>query len=51
MNVLGQTRELGLLRIVAMTGKQVRRDDPDPQALLIGLVGLVPGIVGGLTTA
>ena len=50
MNVLEQTRELGLLRIVAMTRGQVRRTILT-QALLIGLVGLVPGIVGGLVTA
>jgi putative ABC transport system permease protein len=50
MNVLEQTRELGLLRIVAMTRKQVRRTILT-QALLIGMVGLVPGIVGGLITA
>jgi putative ABC transport system permease protein len=50
MNVLEQTRELGLLRIVAMTRGQVRRTIMT-QALLIGLVGLVPGIVGGIITA
>jgi putative ABC transport system permease protein len=50
MNVLEQTRELGLLRIVAMTRTQVRRTILT-QALLIGLVGLLPGIVGGLVTA
>ncbi|MFM7074164.1 MAG: ABC transporter permease, partial [Planctomycetota bacterium] len=50
MNVLEQTRELGLLRIVAMTRTQVRRTIMT-QALLIGLVGLLPGIVGGLVTA
>lgn len=50
MNVLEQTRELGLLRIVAMTRSQVRRTIMT-QALLIGLVGLVPGIAGGLITA
>ena len=50
MNVLEQTRELGLLRIVAMTRGQVRRTILT-QALLIGLVGLAPGVIGGLITA
>jgi putative ABC transport system permease protein len=50
MNVIEQTRELGLLRIVAMTRGQARRTILT-QALLIGLVGLAPGIVGGIVTA
>jgi putative ABC transport system permease protein len=50
MNVLEQTRELGLLRIVAMTRVQVRRTI-SIQALIIGTVGLVPGILFGLGVA
>lgn len=50
MNVLEQTRELGLLRIVAMTRVQVRRTIIT-QALIIGMVGLVPGIFFGLGIA
>ena len=50
MNVLEQTRELGLLRIVAMTRGQVRRTIL-AQALIIGLVGLVPGVISGLGIA
>jgi len=50
MNVLEQTRELGLLRIVAMTRKQVRRTIV-MQALIIGLVGLPPGIFLGVGVA
>jgi putative ABC transport system permease protein len=50
MNVLEQTRELGLLRIVAMTKKQVRRTIIT-QALIIGGVGLPPGIVMGVLNA
>jgi putative ABC transport system permease protein len=50
MNVLEQTRELGLLRIVAMTKRQVRRTIL-MQALIIGGVGLPAGIVVGIGTA
>lgn len=50
MNVLEQTRELGLLRIVAMTRRQVRRTILT-QALIMGVVGILPGVVGGLITA
>jgi len=50
MNVLEQTRELGLLRIVAMTRLQVRRTIV-MQALIIGLVGLPPGIILGVAIA
>jgi len=50
MNVLEQTRELGLLRIVAMTRLQVRRTI-STQALIMGAVGLVPGILFGLGNA
>jgi putative ABC transport system permease protein len=47
---LEQTRELGLLRIVAMTRLQVRRTI-STQALIMGAVGLVPGILFGLGNA
>lgn len=50
MNVLEQTRELGLLRIVAMTRRQVQRTIII-QALIIGAVGLLPGVAGGLAIA
>jgi putative ABC transport system permease protein len=50
MNVLEQTRELGLLRIVAMTKKQVRRTIM-MQALIIGGIGLPPGIAVGVGIA
>jgi putative ABC transport system permease protein len=50
MNVLEQTRELGLLRIVAMTKRQVRRTIL-MQALIIGGVALPPGIVLGVGVA
>ena len=46
MNVLEQTRELGMLRIVAMTRGQVRRLIV-VQAMLLGLLGLVPGALFG----
>lgn len=47
MNVLEQTRELGMLRVVAMTRSQVFRTILS-QALLIGLAGLIPGTLIGL---
>jgi len=50
MNVLEQTRELGLLRIVAMTKEQVRRTIV-AQALIIGAVGLAPGVLFGYGVA
>jgi putative ABC transport system permease protein len=50
MSVLEQTRELGMLRIIAMTRAQVRRTIV-AQALIIGLMGIVPGIIVGLLIA
>lgn len=50
MSVLEQTRELGMLRIIAMTRKQVRRTII-AQAIIIGLMGIVPGILVGLLIA
>jgi putative ABC transport system permease protein len=50
MNVLEQTRELGLLRIIAMTRDQVRKT-VFAQALMMGLLALLPGIIAGLAVA
>ena len=50
MNVLEQTRELALLRVVAMTRGQVRRMVL-AQAALIGLIGVVLGMGSGVVTA
>lgn len=50
MNVLEQTRELALLRAVAMTRRQMRRMILC-QATIIGLVGLVPGAFAGAALA
>ncbi|TWT91281.1 ABC transporter permease [Stieleria varia] len=50
MNVLEQTRELGMLRIVAMTRWQVRRVI-FAQAAMMGLIGLIPGAAMGVWIA
>jgi putative ABC transport system permease protein len=50
MNVLEQTRELGLLRAVAMTRGQVRRMIL-AQALHVGVISLIPGVVAGVGMA
>ncbi len=50
MNILEQTAEIGMLRIVAMTRGQVRRLVLS-QALLMGLVGLIPAVFAGLFIA
>ncbi len=50
MNVLEQTRELGLLRIVAMTRWQVRKAILT-QAAIIAMIGLVPGALSGIIVA
>ena len=50
MNVLEQTRELGLLRVVAMTRGQVRKTIM-AQAAMLGLLGVVPGLLAGLAMA
>ena len=50
MNVLEQTRELALLRVVAMTRWQVRKTIL-AQAIIIGVIGLATGIVGGIVGA
>src|SRR5262249_34670900 len=50
MNVLDQTREIGLLRIIAMTRTQIRRAIFS-QAIMIALLALLPGIVAGVGIA
>jgi putative ABC transport system permease protein len=50
MNIIEQTREIGLLRVVAMTRKQIRRMI-FAQALLLGIVGFVPGACMGFVVA
>jgi putative ABC transport system permease protein len=50
LNVLEQTRELGLLRIIGMTPGQTRRL-VFCESLLLGLLGALLGTVGGITTA
>jgi putative ABC transport system permease protein len=50
MNVLEQTRELGLLRIVAMTRWQVRRTI-FTQAVVLASIGVVPGVAAGVGIA
>jgi putative ABC transport system permease protein len=50
MNVLEQTRELGMLRVVAMTRRQVRKLIFS-QAVVMGAVALAPGVFAGLAVA
>lgn len=50
MNVLEQTRELGLLRIIAMTRRQIRRTIL-AQAIILGILGVLPGVCAGLGLA
>jgi putative ABC transport system permease protein len=50
MNILEQTREIGMLRVVAMTRNQVRRMI-FAQATLLGLLGLIPGAIAGIFVA
>jgi putative ABC transport system permease protein len=50
INVLEQTRELGLLRIVAMTQNQVRKTI-FTQAMIMALLAIVPGIIAGVSVA
>lgn len=50
MNVLEQTREIGLLRITGMTRRQVIKTIV-VQAAAMGLMGLVPGAAAGIGTA
>ncbi len=46
MNILEQTREIGMLRVIAMTRSQVRRMI-FAQALFLGLLALIPGAIVG----
>jgi putative ABC transport system permease protein len=50
MNVLEQTRELGLMRIVGMTRFQIATYVLS-QAAVLGVVGLLPGAAAGELTA
>jgi putative ABC transport system permease protein len=50
INVLEQTREIGLLRIVAMTRNQVRKT-VFTQAMIMAILALVPGIIAGVSIA
>jgi putative ABC transport system permease protein len=50
MNVLEQTRELGMLRVVAMTRQQVRKMIFS-QAVVMGAVALLPGVLAGVGVA
>jgi putative ABC transport system permease protein len=50
MNVLEQTRELGLLRIIGMTPGQVRKL-VFYESLQLGILGGLMGTLGGITTA
>jgi len=50
MNVLEQTRELGLMRVVAMTRRQVRKTIL-AQAAIIAMLGLLPGTLAGVAVA
>jgi len=46
MNVLEQTREIAMLRVVAMTRRQVRRTIL-AQAAILGLFGVTVGVISG----
>jgi len=50
MTVLEQTREFGLLRVIAMNRWQLRKTIL-AQALVMGLLALVPGIAAGVAVA
>jgi putative ABC transport system permease protein len=50
MNVLEQTRELGLLRVVGMTRSQVHASIL-AQAVTVALIGIVPGAAAGILSA
>ncbi len=50
MNILEQTREIGMLRVVAMTRGQVRTMIV-AQAMQLGILGLVPGAAAGVFVA
>jgi putative ABC transport system permease protein len=50
MNILEQTGEIGMLRAVAMTRGQVRKM-VFSQAVFMGVIGLLPGVLAGLMIA
>jgi putative ABC transport system permease protein len=50
MNILEQTREIGMLRVVAMTRQQVRKMIL-AQALIMAIIGILPGMVLGVGMA
>ena len=50
MNVLEQTREIAMLRMVAMSRRQVRKTILS-QAAILGLIGVTLGILGGVVAA
>ncbi|MEQ1825023.1 MAG: FtsX-like permease family protein [Pirellula sp.] len=50
MNILEQTREIGMLRVVAMTRSQIRKMIL-AQAIIMGLIGIVPGVLTGIWIA
>jgi putative ABC transport system permease protein len=50
MNILEQTREIGMLRVIAMTRSQVRRMIL-AQAIIMSLIGIIPGLLMGLGIA
>ena len=50
MNILEQTREIGMLRVVAMTRQQIRKMI-FAQATLMGALGLIPGALAGIFVA
>jgi len=50
MNVLEQTRDLALLRVVAMTRAQVRKTVMG-QAIVIGTIGVATGLAGGIVAS
>ncbi len=50
MNILEQTREIGMLRVVAMTRGQIRRMILS-QALIMAIIGVLPGVLLGVGVA
>lgn len=50
MNVLEQARELAMLRVIAMTRRQVQTM-VFAQAFILGLIGILPGIAAGMGLA
>ncbi len=50
MNILEQTREIGLMRVLGMQRRQIRRMIL-AQAAYVGLLAIVPGLVAGVVLA